>query len=119
MYNDPDLPPVRGDYDDAARESDAADVTGTAPRFGRLALCVAAASALAFGVVGTVAYLLLLVLLLPRFGALGAAIATTITSAVIVTQLALSARQILRHGSVKASTPLVADPLAEADIAQG
>ncbi|MEZ2309271.1 MAG: hypothetical protein ACJ8HC_14995 [Paraburkholderia graminis] len=56
MYNDPDLPPVRGDYDDAARESDAADVTGTAPRFGRLALCVAAASALAFGVVGTVAY---------------------------------------------------------------
>jgi len=56
MYNDPDLPPVRGDYDDAARESDAADATGTAPRFGRLALCVAAASALAFGVVGTVAY---------------------------------------------------------------
>ena len=70
-------------------------------------------------VVGTVGYLLLLVLLLPRFGALGAAIATAITSAVIVSQLALSARQILRHGSVKASSPLVADPLAEADIAQG
>lgn len=69
-------------------------------------------------VVGTVAYLLLLTFLLPRFGAIGAAIATAITSAVIVTQLALSARQILRHGSVKALPPKVADPLAEAEVAQ-
>lgn len=56
MYNDPDLPPVRGHGDDARFESGDVEDTGLTPRFGRLALCVAAASALAFGVVGTVAY---------------------------------------------------------------
>lgn len=69
-------------------------------------------------VVGTIAYLLLLALLLPRFGAIGAAIATAVTSVVIVTQLALSARQILRHGSVKVLPPKVADPLAAAETAR-
>jgi hypothetical protein len=56
MYNDPDLPPVRGHGDDARFDSGDVEDTGLTPRFGRLALCVAAASALAFGVVGTVAY---------------------------------------------------------------
>ncbi|WP_027798547.1 hypothetical protein [Paraburkholderia dilworthii] len=57
MYNDPDLPHVRGHEDDASLV-DGGDVeaTGATPRFGRLALCVAAASALALGVTGTVAY---------------------------------------------------------------
>ncbi|MDR7003335.1 hypothetical protein ACW9YQ_11225 [Paraburkholderia strydomiana] len=56
MYNDPDLPPVRGHGDDARFDSGDVEDSGVTPRFGRLALCVAAASALAFGVVGTVAY---------------------------------------------------------------
>jgi hypothetical protein len=56
MYNDPDLPPVHGHGDDARLDSGDVEGTGVTPRFGRLALCVAAASALAFGVVGTVAY---------------------------------------------------------------
>ncbi|CAB3694813.1 hypothetical protein [Paraburkholderia rhynchosiae] len=57
MYNDPDLPHVRGHSDHAGFESGDLEGTSAAPaRFGRLALCVAAASALAFGVVGTVAY---------------------------------------------------------------
>ncbi len=56
MYNDPDLPHVRADNDDVDFDNGTAETTGVTPRFGRLALCVAAASALAFGVVGTVAY---------------------------------------------------------------
>ena len=56
MYNDPDLPHVRADHDDAGLDLETAQATDMTPRFGRLALCVAAASALAFGVVGTVAY---------------------------------------------------------------
>ncbi|WP_027210875.1 hypothetical protein [Burkholderia sp. WSM2232] len=56
MYNDPDLPHVGADRDDAGLDLGTAQATDMTPRFGRLALCVAAASALAFGVVGTVAY---------------------------------------------------------------
>lgn len=56
MYNDPDLPHVRADHDDDGLDPRTAQATDLTPRFGRLALCVAAASALAFGVVGTVAY---------------------------------------------------------------
>lgn len=56
MYNDPDLPHVRADHDDDGLDLRTAQATDMTPRFGRLALCVAAASALAFGVVGTVAY---------------------------------------------------------------
>jgi hypothetical protein len=57
MFNDPDLPHVRRDTDDAGFESSGTEEASAAPaRFGRLAICVAAASALAFGVVGTVAY---------------------------------------------------------------
>lgn len=69
-------------------------------------------------VVGTIVYLMLLAVLLPRFGAIGAAVAAAATSIVIVGQLALSARQILRKGSVGVSRPAVADPLAEAEVAQ-
>jgi O-antigen/teichoic acid export membrane protein len=69
-------------------------------------------------IVGTIAYLLLLLVLLPRFGAEGAAIATAITSAVIMAQLALSARNILRHGSVRPSSPVVANGVPGADIAE-
>ncbi|WP_025597583.1 hypothetical protein [Burkholderia sp. WSM2230] len=56
MYNDPDLPHVHTADDDADPDRATALAAGVTPRFGRLALCVAAASALAFGVVGTVAY---------------------------------------------------------------
>ncbi|CAE6803695.1 hypothetical protein [Paraburkholderia domus] len=57
MLNDTDLQKTAMDSLDAGFDV-GAEPSATAPpaRFGRLALCVAAASALAFGVVGTVAY---------------------------------------------------------------
>ncbi|MEC5406340.1 hypothetical protein VOM14_12355 [Paraburkholderia sp. MPAMCS5] len=57
MFNDPELPHARNDWEDAGFDSSDMEEASAAPaRFGRLAICVAAASALAFGVVGTVAY---------------------------------------------------------------
>ncbi|SIO69633.1 hypothetical protein SAMN05444172_5921 [Burkholderia sp. GAS332] len=57
MFNDTDLPKSAVESPDAALDADAEPSTAAPPaRFGRLALCVAAAGALAFGVVGTVAY---------------------------------------------------------------
>ena len=57
MFNDTDLP--KSALESAATGFDTgAEPSAAAPpaRFGRLALCIAAASALALGVVGTVAY---------------------------------------------------------------
>ncbi|MFL9902140.1 hypothetical protein PQR75_29750 [Paraburkholderia fungorum] len=57
MFNDTDLPKSAVEHPDAANDAGAEPLAAAPPvRFGRLALCVAAASALTFGVVGTVAY---------------------------------------------------------------
>lgn len=60
MFNETDLPNSVADGPktgfDASFDAEAPPAASAPPRFGRLALCVAAASALAFGVVGTVAY---------------------------------------------------------------
>lgn len=57
MFNDTDLPKSAVENPDAGFDAGAEPSAAAPPaRFGRLALCVAAASALAFGVVGTVAY---------------------------------------------------------------
>lgn len=57
MLNDTDLPNSAGENPDTGFDAGAEPVAAAPPvRFGRLALCVATASALAFGVVGTVAY---------------------------------------------------------------
>ena len=58
-------------------------------------------------IVGTMVYLILLAALLPTLGAIGAAVAAAVTSAVIVGQLALSARDVLRRGSIsRTAAPL-------------
>ncbi|MFM0212755.1 hypothetical protein PQQ96_35780 [Paraburkholderia sediminicola] len=57
MLNDTDLPKSAVESPDAGFDGGAEPSAAAPPaRFGRLALCVAAAGALAFGVVGTVAY---------------------------------------------------------------
>ena len=57
MLNDIDLPDTAAGGPDAGFDAnDHAGSTAPPARFGRLALCVAAAGALAFGVMGTVAY---------------------------------------------------------------
>jgi hypothetical protein len=57
MFNDADLPKSAVESPDTGFDAGAEpSAAAPPPRFGRLALCVAAASALAFGVVGTVAY---------------------------------------------------------------
>lgn len=57
MLNDTDLPNSAVENPDTRFDADAEPLATAPPvRFGRLALCVATASALAFGVVGTVAY---------------------------------------------------------------
>jgi len=57
MFDDTELPRSRRAGRDAGFDTDEPEQDpAPPPRFGRLALCVAAASALAFGVVGTVAY---------------------------------------------------------------
>lgn len=57
MANDTDLPQSQTDGPDAGFEPDSLHETSPSPpRFGRLALCMAAAGALTLGVVGTVAY---------------------------------------------------------------
>ncbi|HEX3635454.1 MAG TPA: hypothetical protein VHV99_08195 [Paraburkholderia sp.] len=57
MFNDTDLPKFAVEHPDVADDAGAEPPHAAPPvRFGRLALCVAAASALTFGVVGTVAY---------------------------------------------------------------
>ena len=65
--------------------------------------------------VGTVVYVGLLAALLPTRGPTGAAIAVAITSAVIIGQLALSARDILRKGRIGRArpTPAVQSTVAE------
>ncbi|HEX7913613.1 MAG TPA: hypothetical protein VF534_36795 [Paraburkholderia sp.] len=57
MFDDTGLPISARDDTDSGSETDGdAPAAGPPPRFGRLALCVAAMSALAIGVMGTVAY---------------------------------------------------------------
>ncbi|MFM0005490.1 MULTISPECIES: hypothetical protein [Paraburkholderia] len=56
MYNDTDSPKSVLDGQDAGGQMSGLSISATPPRFGRLAMCVAAASALAIGVMGTVAY---------------------------------------------------------------
>lgn len=57
MANDTDLPQSEMEGPDSGfEETDGHGTNASPPRFGRLALCVAAAGALAFGVLGTVAY---------------------------------------------------------------
>jgi hypothetical protein len=57
MFNDTDLPKSAVESPDTGFEAGAEPSAAAPPvRFGRLVLCVATASALAFGVVGTVAY---------------------------------------------------------------
>ncbi|WP_168790391.1 hypothetical protein [Paraburkholderia aromaticivorans] len=56
MYNDTDSPKSVLDGQDAGGQTSGLSISATPPRFGRLAMCVAAASALAIGVMGTVAY---------------------------------------------------------------
>ncbi|MFM0121501.1 hypothetical protein P0D73_21850 [Paraburkholderia sp. RL18-101-BIB-B] len=56
MYNDTDSPKSVLDGQDAGGQPSGLSLSATPPRFGRLAMCVAAASALAIGVMGTVAY---------------------------------------------------------------
>ncbi|MEM5457848.1 hypothetical protein VSR69_23830 [Paraburkholderia phytofirmans] len=56
MYNDTDSPKSVLDGQDAGGQTSGLSFSATPPRFGRLAMCVAAASALAIGVMGTVAY---------------------------------------------------------------
>jgi hypothetical protein len=57
MFNDADLPKSSVERPDTGFDAGAqAPLAASPARFGRLALCVAAASALALGVVGTVAY---------------------------------------------------------------
>lgn len=57
MFNDTDLPKEAVDGPDTGFNPDFESMPAAPPgRFGRLALCVATASALALGVVGTVAY---------------------------------------------------------------
>ncbi|HYS64002.1 MAG TPA: hypothetical protein VEN30_09360, partial [Paraburkholderia sp.] len=57
MFDDTELPKSQVAGPDAGFDTDELEEDrAPPPRFGRLALCVAAASALAFGVVGTVAY---------------------------------------------------------------
>lgn len=57
MFNDTDLPKSSEENLDTGFDAEAEPSAAAPPvRFGRLALCVATASALAFGVVGTVAY---------------------------------------------------------------
>src|SRR5260370_42362200 len=57
MSNDTDLPKETVDGPDTSFNPDFEPIPAAPPgRFGRLALCVATASALALGVVGTVAY---------------------------------------------------------------
>ncbi|MGQ7934845.1 hypothetical protein [Paraburkholderia sp. D1E] len=57
MFNDTDLPKSAVENPDTGFDAGAEPSAAAPPvRFGRLALCVATASALAFGVVGTVAY---------------------------------------------------------------
>lgn len=56
MYNDADSPNSVLDGQDAGGQTSGLSISATPPRFGRLAMCVATASALAIGVLGTVAY---------------------------------------------------------------
>ncbi|EIF34189.1 hypothetical protein BCh11DRAFT_01988 [Burkholderia sp. Ch1-1] len=57
MFNDPDLRNSLAAGSDARARMDGLSLSAAAPpRFGRLAMCVAVASALAIGVLGTVAY---------------------------------------------------------------
>ncbi|ANB75957.1 hypothetical protein AYM40_27095 [Paraburkholderia phytofirmans OLGA172] len=57
MFNNADLPKSSEDSPDTEFDADAEPSAAAPPvRFGRLVLCVATASALAFGVVGTVVY---------------------------------------------------------------
>ncbi|MFL9910214.1 hypothetical protein [Paraburkholderia sp. RL17-337-BIB-A] len=57
MFNDTEFPKSAVEHPDAGDDAGAEPSAAAPPlRFGRLALCVAAASALTFGVVGTVAY---------------------------------------------------------------
>ena len=56
MYNDADSPKSVLDGQDAGGQASGLSISATPPRFGRLAMCVAAASALVIGVMGTVAY---------------------------------------------------------------
>ncbi|MFM0668997.1 hypothetical protein [Paraburkholderia sediminicola] len=56
MYNDTDSPKSVLDGQDAGGQTSGLSISATPPRFGRLAMCVAAASALVIGVMGTVAY---------------------------------------------------------------
>ena len=56
MYDDTDSPKSVLDGQDARGQTSGLSFSATPPRFGRLAMCVAAASALAIGVMGTVAY---------------------------------------------------------------
>jgi hypothetical protein len=56
MYHDTDSPGSALDGQRDAGQSSGLSISATPPRFGRLAMCVAAASALAIGVMGTVAY---------------------------------------------------------------
>jgi hypothetical protein len=57
MFNDTDLPRSAAEHPDAGDDAGAESLAAAPPvRFGRLALWVAAASALTFGVLGTVAY---------------------------------------------------------------
>lgn len=56
MYNDADSPKSVLDGQDAGGHASGLSNSATPLRFGRLAMCVAAASALVIGVMGTVAY---------------------------------------------------------------
>ncbi|MFM0222580.1 hypothetical protein [Paraburkholderia dipogonis] len=56
MYNDIDSPGSALDGQSTRGQMSNLPIPATPPRFGRLAMCVAAASALAIGVMGTVAY---------------------------------------------------------------
>ncbi|MFM0391719.1 hypothetical protein [Paraburkholderia phytofirmans] len=56
MYNDIDSPNAALDGQSTGGQMNGLPIPAMPPRFGRLAMCVAAASALAIGVMGTVAY---------------------------------------------------------------
>jgi hypothetical protein len=56
MFNDTELPKSSLDGPDIGSQTDDQAPAAAPPRFGRLAMCVGAASALVIGVMGTVAY---------------------------------------------------------------
>ena len=65
--------------------------------------------------VAAAVYIVFLAALLPTLGAIGAAIAAVVTAAVIVGQLALSARDILRRGRIEPRTVEAPVPSVAAD----